>query len=110
MIDLAYIIESADVRLPNACPELPDMETVAAPKGVEKKCVRCGAVFYQLTGRPTDYCRPCRRLNQLDRQKKNYHLKKHPANEAVKKRIIETCRQAEKEGISYGKMVQRRYL
>ena len=54
MIDLAYIIESADVRIPNACPELPDMETAAAPKDVEKKCVRCGAVFYQFTGRPTD--------------------------------------------------------
>lgn len=110
MIDLAYIIESADTRLPNACPELPDMETAAAPKGVEKKCVRCGAVFYQLTGRPTDYCKPCRYAHRLDRQKKNYHLKKHPANEAVKKRINDACRQAMSEGISYGEYMKRRYM
>lgn len=34
MTDLSYIIESADVRIPNACPELPDMEfePVAAVK------------------------------------------------------------------------------
>lgn len=103
MTDLSYIIESADVRIPNACPELPDMEfePVAAVKTAV--CKRCGNVYEIHNGRPTAYCKACRYLIQLEKRRKKYRKPEVQTYE----RINSVCRQAQIEGTSYGKIMSK---
>ena len=110
MTDLAYIIESADVRLPNACPELPDMEfePVAAVKTAV--CERCGNVYEIHSGRPTSYCKACRYLIHLEKDRERYEKKKRmkyrKPREFTTENVREATREAMRHGISYGKYMQ----
>lgn len=60
MFDIAYFIESADIRLPNACPELPDMENEQVSKPGAKACLDCGKIIV-VTDRRVKLCAECRR-------------------------------------------------
>lgn len=59
MIDWEYIISSADTRIVNACPELPEMEMerVAAPDA--RTCLGCGKVIV-VRDRRVRFCTECR--------------------------------------------------
>lgn len=99
MTDLSYIIESADVRIPNACPELPDMEFEPVTAVKTAVCERCGDVYEIHSGRPTAYCKACRYRVQLEKSHERYEKEK---------RINSVCRQAQIEGISYGKIISKK--
>lgn len=60
MFDTAYFIESADIRLPNACPELPDMENEKVSKPGLRACKKCGKGFVE-KNKSFRYCPECRR-------------------------------------------------
>ena len=103
MTDLAYIIESADVRIPNACPELPDMEFEPVTAVKTAVCERCGDVYEIHSGRLTSYCKACRHLIQLEKRRKKYRKPEVLTCE----RINSVCRQAQIEGTSYGKIMSK---
>ena len=106
MTDLAYIIESADVRVPNACPELPDMEFEPVTAVKTSVCERCGDVYEIRSGRPTAYCKACRYLIRLEKSNERYKKKKRMKYRKPEvltyERINSVCRQAQIEGTSYG--------
>lgn len=103
MTDIAYIIESADVRIPNACPELPDIEFEPVTAVNTAVCERCGDVYEIHSGRPTSYCKACRYLVQLEKGRKKYRKPEVLTCERIKS----VCRQAQNEGTSYGKIMSK---
>ena len=111
MTDLAYIIESADVRIPNACPELPDMEFEPVAAVNTAVCERCGDVYEIHSGRPTSYCKACRHRIRLEKSHERYEKKKRMKYRKPEvltcERINSVCRQAQIEGTSYGKIMSK---
>ena len=59
MFDIAYFIESADIRLPSACPELPDMENEQVSEPGVKACLGCGKAII-VKDRRVKFCTECR--------------------------------------------------
>lgn len=107
MTDLSYIIESADVRIPNACPELPDMEFGPVTAVKTAVCERCGDVYEIHSGRPTSYCKACRYRVRLEKEKKK-RMKYRKPEVLTCERINSVCRQAQIEGTSYGKIMSKK--
>ena len=121
MIDWDYIIQSADVRIPNACPELPDMP-VLKPKRIRRtKCENCKQVFYANNGNEV-YCFECKKIVRAKKQRQ-YEREKYFKLQAEEQEFFEknkrkyttesvrsNANKAAELGISYGEYMRRRYL
>ena len=127
MIDLAYMIESADVRLPNACPELPDMENEQVSKSGLRACKGCGKEFITTNCR-IKFCVECRVKHQKRLHVceacgvtfKNEHKgrakvcpkckiggeRREKPRVFTTENVREATREAMRHGISYGKYMQ----
>lgn len=130
MIDLAYIIESADYRMFEACPEIltPDRKVYKPtvkikyrkPKVLEGRCVRCGCVYQGVRCRK--YCQPCAKemkreysrrssakMNDLIRETEGYHAEHLPCERRNGRRtqrdISDIAKQARAAGMSYGEFM-----
>lgn len=130
MIDLAYIIESADYRMFEACPEIltPDRKAYkptvkikySKPKVLKGRCVRCGCVYQDVRRRK--YCQPCskemkreysrrnsEKTNALIRETEGYHSENLPCERWNRRRaqrdISDIAKRARAAGMSYGKFM-----
>lgn len=130
MIDTAYIIESADFRMYEACPEIltPDRKpykpTVkikySKPKVLKGCCVRCGCVYQYVRHRK--YCQPCskemkREYSRRDSEKTQalireiagYHSEHLPCERwngrRAQRDIADIAKQARAAGMSYGEFM-----
>lgn len=120
MIDLAYIIESADYRMYRACPEImtPDVKPYKPVKII--KCAICGRrVAVSRKAVNAKYCPGCQsaaqkavkrrtqaRLNELIREVESYTKSTLPCEKWCGRRscadIIAVEKQAREQGLSYG--------
>lgn len=127
MIDLAYIIESADRRMYEACPEIlaPDRKVYkptvrikySKPKVLKGRCVRCGCVYQDVRRRK--YCQPCskeikreysrrdsEKMNSLMREIAGSHSEHLPCERwngrRAQRDIADIAKQARAAGMSYG--------
>lgn len=109
MTDLAYIIESADVRLPNACPELPDMENEQVSERKLITCFGCGKEIVVDSYRRR-YCPECKikaRKESKARCNAKYTKKQYMKPRVnTTENVREATREAMRHGISYGKYMQ----
>ena len=130
MIDLAYIIESADYRMFDACPEIltPDRKAYkptvkikySKPKVLKGRCVRCGCVYQDVRRRK--YCQPCskemkreysrrnsEKTNALIREIEGYHSEHLPCERwngrRAQRGISDIAKQARAAGMSYGEFM-----
>jgi len=130
MIDLAYIIESADYRMYEACPEIltPDRKAYkptvkikySKPKVLKGRCVRCGCVYQDVRRRK--YCQPCskemkreysrrnsEKMNSLLRETEGYHSEHLPCERwngrRAQRDISDIAKQARAAGMSYGEFM-----
>lgn len=130
MIDTAYIIESADRRMYEACPEIlaPDPKPYKPvlriryknPKVLKGRCVRCGCVYQDVWRRK--YCQPCskemkrkysrrksEKTNALIREIAGYHSEHLPCERwngrRAQRDIADIAKQARAAGMSYGEFM-----
>jgi predicted amidophosphoribosyltransferase len=126
MIDLAYMIESADVRIPNACPELPDMENEQVSESGLRACKGCGKVMIvkdlrirlcaecrrkrddhtaicEVCGKPFRRSGNCKGRSCMACRTADFTWK---PREFTTENVREATREAMRHGISYGKYMQ----
>ena len=74
--DLAYMLESADSRLANACPFTEDVKPPAPVVVPTFTCERCGGTFVKKCRGVQKYCAPCAVIREkeriLERKKRGY--------------------------------------
>ena len=118
MIDTAYIIESADFRMYEACPEIltPDRKPYKRIRTIN--CLMCGARFAAKSS-AAKYCPGCQsaarkatkrrtqaRLNELIREVESYTKSTLPCEKWDGRKscadIIAVEKQAREQGLSYG--------
>ena len=127
MYDLAYMIESADIRLPNACPELPDMENEQVSEPGVKACLDCGKIIV-VTDHRVKLCAECR-VKRYDRTviceicgkpfKRSGYSKAYSCpdcktadfawkeREFTTSRVKDATREAMRHGMSYGQYMMK---
>ena len=126
MFDIAYFIESADIRLPNACPELPDMENEQVSVPGQIACKVCGKVMIvkdlrirlcaECRRKRDDHIAICEVCGKPFRRSGNRRALSCMAcrtadftwkpREFTTENVREATREAMRHGISYGKYMQ----
>ena len=124
MIDLAYIIESADYRMYRACPEIltPDRKPYKRIRTIN--CMMCGARFAAKSS-TAKYCPGCQsaaqkvtkrrtqaRLNELIREVESYTKSTLPCEKWDGRRsgkdVSAVEKQARELGLSYGQFMAKK--